>query len=211
MGKKNFYKNKNMISQPLINNYSKVLNYEDLEFFTEDESIEILPKFSINGSSLIVLSSGTYGPFYPKTKVSVPLWLALSLRRENKCATVIPHWMNIEYLNSLIQKNEETPPLPEYYEQMSKLLLSHCNNFLNSTGEIKDHIRLFDLLKQYHFIQYKKYQNNLFKEGNLEKFIKEPRKKVFTIDENLSWSDINLIRPIILGFIDQYYYYNKSI
>merc|ERR1712217_299312 len=192
MGKKNFYKNKNMISQPLINNYSKVLNYEDLEFFTEDESIEILPKFSINGSSLIILSSGTYGPFYPKTKVSVPLWLALSLRRENKCSIVIPHWMNIEYLNSLIQ--------------MSKLLLLHCNNFLNSTGEIKDHIRLFDLLKQYHSIQYKKYQNNLFKEGNLEKFIKEPR-----IDENLSWSDINLIRPIILGFIDQYYYYNKSI
>lgn len=37
----------------------------------------------------------TYGPFNPPQKTSVPLWLALHLKKKRKCRIVCPGWLNL--------------------------------------------------------------------------------------------------------------------
>jgi len=119
-------------------NYSKVFTYRELEFFAEDEAIEILPKFSLPGNGKLKLFSESYGPIRSNTKVEIPLWIALSLRREGKCTIIIPPWLSVENLKVAILGNDPPQPLPEFFEQISKLLLFHCRNFPNSKGEIND-------------------------------------------------------------------------
>lgn len=38
---------------------------------------------------------GVYGPFQPPSKATVPLWLALSLKRKRKCRIVGPEWLTV--------------------------------------------------------------------------------------------------------------------
>lgn len=36
---------------------------------------------------------GTFGPFFPNQRAQVPLWLALTLKRQKKCRIVLPDWL----------------------------------------------------------------------------------------------------------------------
>lgn len=38
---------------------------------------------------------GSFGPFEPYVPVAVPLWLAISLRKKDKCRIIIPDWMSV--------------------------------------------------------------------------------------------------------------------
>merc|ERR1712224_1108513 len=93
----------NMQVHPLERNYSEVFTYRELEFFAEDEIIEIVPRFSLPGNGKLKLFSGIYGPLRSNTKVKVPLWLAILLRRECKRSIIIPLWLNIENLKSAVK------------------------------------------------------------------------------------------------------------
>merc|ERR1711924_320380 len=66
--------------------------------------------------------------------------------------------------------------------------------------------KVFDLLRRCHLRCYLQYRENLIKTETLLFFLKEPR-----IDDQLSRTDINLIRPILLGFPNQYYFYIRQI
>lgn len=37
---------------------------------------------------------GTFGPFSPNQRARVPLWLALTLKRQKKCRVVLPDWLD---------------------------------------------------------------------------------------------------------------------
>jgi hypothetical protein len=187
-------------------NYSKAFSYRELEFFTEDEMIEILPKFSLPGDGKIKLFSDSYGPIRSNTKVKIPLWIALSLRQESKCSIIIPSWLSLENLKVAVSGNDPPHPLPEFYEQLSKLLLFHCRDSLNTKGEINDTQRVFDLLRRYHLRHYLSCRERLLKSEVIESFIKDPR-----IDLLLSRTDLNLIRPTLLGYADQRYFYERLI
>lgn len=62
----------------------------EIEFFAEDTSIKILPKFS---NDVFQLISGAVGPFRPSHPTEVPLWLAVMLRKRNKCTIMVPDWL----------------------------------------------------------------------------------------------------------------------
>lgn len=64
---------------------------DEYTFLAEEQLIDIVPNVAI---SRIRLLSGMYGPFRPPTKATVPLWLALSLKRKRKCRIVPPSWLN---------------------------------------------------------------------------------------------------------------------
>lgn len=67
------------------------LTPDEHTFLAEEEVIDIVPLFSMSKVRLI---SGIYGPFTPPSKATVPLWLALSLKRKRKCRIVAPDWLN---------------------------------------------------------------------------------------------------------------------
>ncbi|CAN0521576.1 unnamed protein product, partial [Scytosiphon promiscuus] len=58
------------------------LTAAELEFIAEDELIEIVPKFKHGPLHLI---QGDFGPFVPQARAKVPLWLAISLKKRQKC------------------------------------------------------------------------------------------------------------------------------
>merc|ERR1712199_29479 len=88
----------NMFYHPLDNSYAKVISRQEHEFYAEDELIEIIPNFSISNDGMVDLLSGRFGPFRVNMRVTIPLWFALSLRREGRCTILIPQWMNIDNL-----------------------------------------------------------------------------------------------------------------
>ena len=71
----------------------------EIEFLGENESIGIIPNFSLDNA--VHLISGSLGPFRAGLPVHVPLWLAIHLRKQQKCRIVPPIWMNKENLEEI--------------------------------------------------------------------------------------------------------------
>lgn len=101
------------------------LNNPELEFLAEQTTIDIFPNFR---REEIELTSGTYGPFRPNKKVTIPLWLAMQFKKNKQCKIVIPPFLEINYLNNALEteKNERTAlcTLPEYFFEICQILFS---------------------------------------------------------------------------------------
>lgn len=71
---------------------------EEIEFVGEKEYITIIPTFN---STVVHLISGDVGPFRASLPVRVPLWMAISLKQQQKCKIVGPDWMEVEKLEDV--------------------------------------------------------------------------------------------------------------
>lgn len=69
------------------------------EFLAEDELIEINPMVR---TSLITLMRGSYGPFEPSITTVVPLWLALALKKVQRCKILPPPWLTAPSIEAVI-------------------------------------------------------------------------------------------------------------
>ncbi|WWC66362.1 DNA replication complex GINS protein PSF2 [Kwoniella pini CBS 10737] len=100
------------------------LTPDELTFLAEEETIDIVPLFSMTRVRLL---SGIYGPFQPPSAAKVPLWLALSLKRKRKCRIVPPDWLGIDRLQNLLKEERENAEafcsLPRRFIEISKVLL----------------------------------------------------------------------------------------
>ena len=65
------------------------LSMEDLEFAAMNTLIEVVPNFREDTMHMIV---GDFGPFRPSMPVTVPLWLAIMLKKGRKCRIRTPDW-----------------------------------------------------------------------------------------------------------------------
>lgn len=84
----------------------------EVEFIGEDTTIGVIPNFSFEPIHLI---SGTIGPFRAGLCVHVPLWLAIHLRKQQKCRIVPPEWMDMETLED-IKEEEKRSRLASQYQ-----------------------------------------------------------------------------------------------
>lgn len=92
----------------------------EVEFLAEKEIIEVIPNFSFESVHLI---SGTIGPFKAGLPLNVPLWLAVTLRQQQKCRFVPPQWMDVDLLEEVREEEKQS----RYY---SSVLLFHlCYKF----------------------------------------------------------------------------------
>lgn len=57
---------------------------------TSSTTVQIVPLTTIDRARFL---SGVYGPFRPPTRATVPLWVALHLKKKSKCYIVPPQWM----------------------------------------------------------------------------------------------------------------------
>ena len=92
-------------------------------------------------------------------RVQVPLWLAITLKRENKCRIVMPDWMRLSrsllsyfriagYLKRVLEKDKEMElsnesrlsDLPEHYIEISRLLLENCEDDIEDAKEVRSTI-----------------------------------------------------------------------
>lgn len=80
------------------NHTNSLMDPSEIEFIGENSVIGIIPNFSFEPIHLI---SGSIGPFRAGLPVHVPLWLAVHLRKQQKCRIVPPEWMEIEQLEDI--------------------------------------------------------------------------------------------------------------
>ncbi|GHJ88057.1 hypothetical protein NliqN6_4459 [Naganishia liquefaciens] len=128
------------------------LTPQELTFITEEQHIEIVPSFSM---SKIRLVSGVYGPFEPPRRATVPLWLALSLKRKKKCRIIPPDWLAPDILSAMVQEemNEKEglwQDIPTYLFETAKVLLDVAPNDLPDPAQIRSilqHLRHLRLAK----------------------------------------------------------------
>jgi hypothetical protein len=43
----------------------------------------------------LIIAQGDFGPFEPYIPTSVPLWLAVTLKKKEKCSIEIPEWLSV--------------------------------------------------------------------------------------------------------------------
>lgn len=116
-----------------------ILSSKEIAFLAEQENIYILPRYSTNGITLIAKSM-------PKLKAlqktEVPIWLAILLKKQNKCNIVIPEWLSVPYLSNKYKeeqrKKDRVSRLPWNWIPISKILLDTCpDDFVDSPHQLR--------------------------------------------------------------------------
>jgi GINS complex subunit 2 len=96
----------------------------DSEFFAEETIVTIT---SAIDHPIFYFISGNFGPLVAGLPCELPLWLAINLRRKQKCTIEIPQWMSVESLENFVEKErseENFEQLPFHYLEIAHLLLN---------------------------------------------------------------------------------------
>lgn len=109
----------------------------EIQFYAEDEIVTILPNFKLDQLQLI---RDTYGPFKPQLPVDVPLWLAITLKRNKKCKVQPPAWMNVETLQEKLREeraSELWQEVPPHFLEMGRQLLQYAADDIPNATAIR--------------------------------------------------------------------------
>jgi GINS complex subunit 2 len=107
--------------------------YAITHFLAMDTTIDIVPLFNYKSPLDFLISHNSVGPFYAGVSTTVPLWMALYLRKRNLCRLIVPPWMSLENLKSVLESevaNKDTfseyNVLPFRYKEISRSILQAC-------------------------------------------------------------------------------------
>lgn len=111
----------------------------EISFLAEQETITILPRYTMNGTRLI---GAKMQNLRAMQRQDVPIWLALILKSQDKCNVVIPDWLTVNYLKQRYDEEVKEPnkfsELPWHWLPISKILLDKCSDdFLDHLYEIR--------------------------------------------------------------------------
>lgn len=162
----------------------------EVEYLAEFEKILITPNFSAQAYQFI---EGNVGPFVPLRLLEVPIWLAVTLKKRNKCTIRPPAWMNTEYIQRLLELEkinaEAFSKVPDHYIEISALLFD-C-----ASDDIRDAETVRGLLADLQNIRTSKLRNSF------------PKSDLINVDlgtlvtTNLTVMEVNTIRP---------FFYNRA-
>jgi GINS complex subunit 2 len=94
-----------------------------IEFLSEETTITIVPNFELESLEFLC---GSVGPFRPGLPLKVPLWLAIHLKKRNKCTIQMPEWLELGNLQALYEaesEQEEFQKIPFHYMEIAAQLL----------------------------------------------------------------------------------------
>lgn len=111
---------------------------EELEFFAEEELIQIVPNCSVPNKYIEGILD-RYGPFEPNRVVEVPTWLALQLHKRNKARILLPAWLTSDSLDEAIERERGSPDSfsaqPYHYMELACLLLEHAKDAFTGSDD----------------------------------------------------------------------------
>ncbi|KAL1132088.1 hypothetical protein AAG570_010046 [Ranatra chinensis] len=121
---------------------------DEIEFLAEQEWVTVVPKFS--DPRVVHLICGEVGPFRAGLPLSVPIWVALDLRRRHKCKVIPPDWMDVEILEGLLEAEKNstyfTKMPSEHYMGIVHLLLGVAAEDIKDANLIRTAVKdLWDL------------------------------------------------------------------
>lgn len=123
------------------------------EFFAEDYLLEISPMVN---SSTVFLVAGHFGPFQPSIATTVPLWLALAMKKLRRCRIIPPRWLSYKELDKVIQSERDfetvLQPLPHYFSQVRLVFLHHLSRLTLTQPEVSHHYLTLRLISSQIFL-----------------------------------------------------------
>ncbi|KAK9822624.1 hypothetical protein WJX81_000075 [Elliptochloris bilobata] len=170
----------------------------ELEFFAEDEEVEIVPNFQLQdlvNDDMLNIAAGTYGPFRPSSITQVPLWMALMLHKRRKCRINPPAWMAAAQLEAVLEGERNRPEkfqaLPFHYQEVAHLLFTHAKDSFGG-----DLVQVQDLVAEVARVRRNKIQAGL-------RELQSALSAVKLLD--LGYMEVNQIRPFFKASLDRFF------
>eukprot|EP00658_Telonema_sp_P-2_P036869 TRINITY_DN2658_c0_g1_i2.p1 TRINITY_DN2658_c0_g1~~TRINITY_DN2658_c0_g1_i2.p1 ORF type:complete len:182 (+),score=47.35 TRINITY_DN2658_c0_g1_i2:299-844(+) len=161
----------------------------EIEFQSEDEEIEIVPRFAMPNLHLI---TGDLGPFTPQIPVKVPLWLALSLKKSQLCHIRPPFWLDAAHLQERLEHEKEDDafyePLPFHYMEIAAQLMDLASD------DVPDYSKIKQVLLDIEEVRYAKMRKTLMEITGGDFAYK---------CTNISAMEINKVRPFMTKTVDR--------
>ena len=124
----------------------------ETEFMAEETEIEIIP-FKKEGT--LHLMCGDVGPFTPQVPTKVPLWLALTLKKRDRCHVRPPEWMTADSLQDVL--NFEKAPennqklntdLPHHYLEIASMIFERAPDNVAEESRVRTLIEDIENVRQ---------------------------------------------------------------
>ncbi|KAI8968947.1 DNA replication complex GINS protein PSF2 [Mycotypha africana] len=124
----------------------------EMEFIAGNEMIKIIPKEKMNKLQFI---QGIFGPFQPPIEAEVPVWLAILMKKNNKCSIVCPEWLDVgkvkdqchrsmKYLkqrHAEEEKEDEFSKVPFHYLELSQMLLETAPDDIPDAEQVRQALK----------------------------------------------------------------------
>jgi GINS complex subunit 2 len=126
-------------------------------------------------------------------RTSVPLWLALLLKKQGKCAVVPPRWLDAATLRTVIESeraDDVFQGLPHHYIEIATDLCKYARE------DLEDWNTLYDLVDTIRSVRHNKIQAGLRSlDENALKGVKLT---------NMSAMEVSVIRPFMSNALDNF-------
>ena len=105
------------------------ISAEENEYLAKEELVTIVSRIK---SRKFLFMSGQFGPLEPGVSCDVPIWLALHLRKSNRCNIVIPEWLEAGNLELVLEtksmKESSFQTMPFHYIEIAQMLLTFARD-----------------------------------------------------------------------------------
>lgn len=106
----------------------EALSYAELAFLAEDELVTIVPK---QGLGALDFRGWKLDALRALRRSDVPLWLAVLLKRQDRCTLVYPHWLDVAYLKTMLDTEHVQPAfaaLPYLWQPLSHIVTTEAGD-----------------------------------------------------------------------------------
>ncbi|KAK8819805.1 hypothetical protein WA556_002791, partial [Blastocystis sp. ATCC 50177/Nand II] len=160
--------------------------------------------------------SGDFGPFEPMEQATVPLWLAIILKKNNKCRIVMPTWLSVNNLRIALEKDRTMDlnndpvlySLPNHYIEISRILLENCEDDIEDAKEVRSLLDIIIKVRESRLNEFKStvigYLSSTLEEkfnhGEYREFVKRP---FYDIIEGASDIEVNRLFSQFLPVLEE--------
>ncbi|KAG4304654.1 hypothetical protein PORY_002047 [Pneumocystis oryctolagi] len=159
----------------------------EIAFIAESSLIEIIPRQTMDALPLI---NGIIPQFKPPQRVTVPLWMAVFLKRQKRANILPPSWLSQEVLEDFIEAENKPgngfSALPFHWLEISNILLEVAPDDIDQPDLIRRLLR--DLRET--------------RQGKTREGLTSLNETHLQMD-NLGSMEINEIRPFFAKSMDQ--------
>eukprot|EP00041_Stephanoeca_diplocostata_P017158 m.341467 g.341467 ORF g.341467 m.341467 type:complete len:222 (-) comp20610_c0_seq1:958-1623(-) len=172
------------------------LRMPEVEFLAEEQQVEIVPNFEAEHFRFI---GGDIGPFRPQRPISVPLWLAVTLRKRQKCTVNPPIWLTKEFLTQRLEEEQALrqafTKMPDHFQEVAAIL------FECAAADIQEAEAVRSLLASIYDLRYSKMRSGLANAKDSEAIKMN----------NLSIMEISAIRPFFVDSMDSFFVLHEAV